>query len=87
MKTAMLEAKKQTEMTGQSTTVFTADLQLYRVGLEVEWVYPDIFGTDFIMRLGGMHILMNFVGCIGVLLSGSDLEEVLKAGFGGDSKC
>ena len=70
----------------QSTTLFTVDLQLYRVGLEVQWVYPNIFGTDFIMRLCGMYLWMSFVGCIGVLMSGSGLEEVLEAGFGGVSK-
>ncbi len=33
MKTAMLEARRLTEKAGQVATIFTADLQLYRVGL------------------------------------------------------
>ena len=36
MKSAMLEAKRVTKKAGQAITLFTADLQLYRVGLNVQ---------------------------------------------------
>ena len=47
MKIAMLEAKRLTKKAGQATTLFTADLQLYHVGLNVQWAYPELFGEDF----------------------------------------
>ena len=62
MMTAMVEAKRLTEETGQSFTIFTADQQLYRVVVDITWVYPDLF-HDFIPRLGGMHFLMSFTPC------------------------
>ena len=40
----------------------------------------------FIPRLGGMHLLMSFVGSVGTLMAGSGLEEVLKSAFGGVSR-
>ena len=82
-KTAMDEAQRLTRQLGQECTIFTADLQLYRVGLFVQWVYPDIFDDQFVLRLGGMHFLMSFVGTIGALMADSGLEDVLKSAFGG----
>ena len=46
------------------------------------WVYPEL-SDDFVLRLGGMHTLMSFVGSVGALMGNSGLEEVLKAAFGG----
>lgn len=82
MMTAMCEAQRLTNECGQTYTVFTADQQLYRVMLNVIWVQPDLF-PKFVPRLGGMHMLMSFVGCVGVLMANSGLEELLKAAFGG----
>ena len=86
MKTAMLESKMLTRVSGQAITLFTVDLQLYRVGLHVQWASPELFGEDFILRLGGMHFLMSFVGAVGVLMAGSGLEKIMKAAFGGVPK-
>ena len=33
----------------------------------------------------GMHTLMSFIGCIGSLMNGSGLEELLSAAFKGVS--
>ena len=43
MKSAMLEAKILTKKASQTTTLFNADLRLYRVGLNIEWAYPELF--------------------------------------------
>ena len=61
----------------------TAYQQLYRVMINVLWAYPEMF-TNFIPRLGGMHLLMSFVDSVGTLMAG--LEEVLKSAFGGVSR-
>ena len=47
--------------------------------------HPEVF-PNFYPRLGGMHTLMSFVGCMGSLMSNSGLEEVLKAAFAGIPK-
>ena len=75
--TTMKETNKES---WSSNNLFTADLQLYRVGLNVQW------GEEFIFRLGGMHFLMSYVGAVGVLMAGSGLEELMKAAFGGVTK-
>ena len=77
MMTAMVEAERLTNMTGQTNTIFTADQQLYKVLVDIEWAYSGRF-RHFIPCLKGMHLLMSFIGCIGSLMSTSGLEEVLK---------
>ena len=62
MLTAMIESQQLTNESGQQITIFTADQQLYRVMVNITWVYPETF-LKFIPRLGGMHWLMSFVGC------------------------
>ena len=79
---AMFEARRITQQTGQSIAVFTADQQLYRVAVNIIWMYPEL-SPEFVLRLGGMHTLMSFVGSVGTLMGNSGLEEVLKAAFGG----
>ena len=78
--TAMNEAVKQTAKTNQIHTVFTTDLQLYKVTIDVLWSTPKRF-PYFLSRLGGMHTLMNIAGCVGTLMTDSGLEEVLNAAF------
>ena len=80
--TAMIEARRITKHTGQSMTVFTSDQQLYRVAVNVVWVYPEL-SDDFVLRLCGMHTLMICVGSVGALIGNSGLGEVLKAALGG----
>jgi hypothetical protein len=61
-------------------TVSTADQQLYRLIQNITRVYPDLF-TNFLQRLGGMHMAMNFIGCIGTLMSNTGLQEIVEAAF------
>lgn len=53
MLTAMVEAQKLTKSCVQKTTLFTNDQQLYRVAVDIKWVYQDRF-LNLIPRLGGM---------------------------------
>ena len=78
----MLKARAVTETTGQGYVVFTADQQLYRVAVHVMWENQVLFGNIY-LRLGGMHLLMSYVGCIGSLMAGSGIVEVLSEAFGG----
>ena len=40
---AMLESQRLTNKCGQTITVFTNDQQLYRVAVNITWVYPQLF--------------------------------------------
>ena len=82
---AMIEDQRLTNACGQTITVFTNDQQLYRVAVNVTWVYPRLF-TNFVPRLGGMHFLMSFVGAVGTLMSNSGLTEIMQTTFGGVPK-
>ena len=83
--TAMSKAQKLTQEIGQTFTLFTADQQLYRIVLEVQWTHPDLF-PNLIPRLGGMHMLMSFVGAIGSLMTETGLAQILESVFGGVEK-
>ncbi|KAI8496654.1 hypothetical protein Bbelb_253090 [Branchiostoma belcheri] len=72
MLTAMTEAQRLTKECGQGITILTNDQQLCKVAVNVKWVYQERF-SDFIPRLGGMHMLMSFIGCVGVLMADSVL--------------
>ena len=85
IRTAMVEAQRMTQITNQSVTLFTVDQQLYKVTLNVLWAYPEQF-QNFIPRLGGMHMLMSFVGAVGTLMNNSGLEELMNSAFGGVPK-
>ena len=54
----MLEAMTLTE-SWSNNNYFTADLQLCRVGLNVQWANPELFDENFIFHLGGRHFLMS----------------------------
>ena len=85
MKTAMVEAQRLTSLTGQEWTIFTNDQQLYQVAVNTTWADQSIFSM-FVPRLGGMHMIMSFVGAVGTLMKGSGLEEIFKSGFAGVPK-
>ena len=80
--TAMVQAQKLTKECRQEITIFTNDQQLYKVAVNVTWVYRERFSL-LIPRLGGMHLLMSFIGSVGELMTDSGLEEILNSSFGG----
>ena len=85
MMTSMAFAQVYTRNIGQQFVVFTCDLQLYGVALEVQWTYPERF-SNVILRLGGMHSLLSFVGSIGTLTADTGLSDIMSSVFGGVSK-
>ena len=65
--------------------MFTGDLQLYRVAVNIVWAYPEQF-DDVVLRLGEVHTLMSFIGCVGTLMAESGLYEIMESTFRGVSK-
>ena len=83
--TSLTKAQEITNSTGQEFVVFTCDLQLFKEAQKILWTYPDRF-SNVVLRVGGMHMLMSFVGAIGSLMAGSGLAEILESAFGGVAK-
>lgn len=81
----MNKAVSITEAKGQEYTLLTADLDIAKVIMRIYWDDPQRW-TKLIPRLGGLHIIMNIIGCIGKLATGSGLSDILQAAFGGVEK-
>ena len=60
----MVKAQRTCQKIGQEYVLFACDQQLYRVALQVKWDNPDVLNKIYI-RLGGMHLLMNYVASVG----------------------
>ena len=83
--TALHQAQQITYDRGQDYVVCTADIQLYRVAVNILWAYPEQF-DKVVLRLGGMHTLMSFIGYTGSLMAESGLYELLDSTFAGVQK-
>ena len=74
-----------TEAKGQEYTLMTADLDIAKVIMRLYWEDPQRW-SKLIPRLGGLHIIMNIIGCIGKLAADSGLSDILKSAFGSVEK-
>ena len=81
----MNQIKQITEEAKQTYTVYTNDQQLHKIAVHITWFNGKEF-EYFIPRLGGMHMLMSFIGCVGVLMTNTGLEEVMCKAFAGVKK-
>ena len=53
---ALHQAQQNTSDSGLDYVVFTADLQLYRVAVNILWAYPEqLDDVHVVLRHGGMH--------------------------------
>lgn len=74
----LLFVAKQAELNG-TIAVLTFDQPLYwkaRLIIEREPSYSPI--KKIVLMLGGFHMKMSYLGCIGYLMSGSGLQEVIE---------
>ena len=83
--TAMCDLGSTSRQAGQCMSLFTCDQHLYRVALDIVWADPERW-SDFYPRIGDMHWLMSFVGCVRKLMGNSGLEKVMKVAFAGVEK-
>ena len=61
---------------GLSYTVVTCDQAVYEIVHALRVRNPEAY-SDVVLRMGGLHILMNFMGAIGHIMKCSGLEEVI----------
>lgn len=78
---SMLKAQKVSKSVNQEFVIYNADQQLYRIAVQNCWQNESLF-ANIIPRLGGMHLLMSYVGCIGQLMENTGLTEMMSAAFG-----
>ena len=79
---SLLKAQSVTGATGEEYVILTVDQQLYRVTVHVMWQNQVRFSNVYVC-LGGMHLIMSYVGCIGSLMAGSGMTEILSEAFAG----
>lgn len=74
--TALVEASKRTAALSQHTCFVTFDQPLYWKARDIvaSGQYPEL--QNVVVRLGGFHLLMSFLGCIGEVMAGSGLKEL-----------
>ena len=63
------------EKLGQKYTAITVDQALYFKLMDLKWSVPRYKDSVF-PRLGGLHITMNFMKCIGDHMNGSGVHEI-----------
>ena len=54
----------------------TFDLVIYMKAKQIQWRYPEEF-ADVIIRMGGFHIALNYLGLMGKKYLDSGLDDLL----------
>lgn len=63
----------------KSCVIITFDQPIYwKARVIVSAASSDSILTHCVIRLGGFHLLMSFLGCIGYIMNGSGLKELLS---------
>ena len=73
--TVMVSIQTLTNQMGQEHTIITFDQAIYKTAKEIQWKRPSLF-ENMVIRLGGFHILMNYLGTIGKMVAGSGVAEL-----------
>lgn len=80
--TTLVYLERSLKSFGMKYAHITMDLQLYIVACQIQWGNPMRW-KSVIIHPGMMHTLMSFLGCIGFLMKGSGMEQLLTVAFGG----
>ncbi len=67
---------------GQKYIHLVADLQLFKMAMQIKWSDPTRW-QYLVVRPGGMHTLMSFLGCVGNLMKESGLDDILNVAYKG----
>ena len=74
-----------TRDSNQGILVLTCDQQIYNIVVDITFHQPELL-TGIVVILGGMHFLMDFVGCVGTLMADSGLKDIMSTTFGSFDK-
>lgn len=83
--TSLIKASSHSAAHGQKTTFVTFDQPLFIKARDIveSGMYPEV--SCVVVRLGGFHLLLSFMGCIGMIMAGSGLKELLMTIYAGNS--
>ena len=73
--TALMFADSECKRNNKTSCIVTFDQPLYQKASEIVASSPGDLG-NVIVRLGGFHLLMSFMGAVGNIMAGSGLEEL-----------
>lgn len=76
--TTLLNALEKCDTLKQQSCIVTFDQPLYQKARRMVACSPDPRFRRIIVRLGGFHMMMSFMGSIGYIMSGSGLKDVLS---------
>lgn len=77
--TVLCKAVEESHKVWLKTTFVTFDQPLYVKARDiVSAAGPDSVLSNVVVRLGGFHLLMSFLGCIGFIMAGSGLKDLLS---------
>ena len=76
--TALLRLISVAKSLGQTHILVTADLAIYSKAQQIIWSKPEL-QDSITMRLGGMHLIMTFIGSIGKLYGDGGLLDILTS--------
>ena len=83
--TVMKNLQQMMASLGQRESVITFDLAIYVKAKEIQWQRPDEF-RDMVVRMGGFHIILNYLSLLGKKFENSGLEDLLiEAGVYGSA--
>ena len=74
-----------THDSNQDILVLTCDQQIYKTVVDITFHQPELL-KGIVVILGGMHFLMDFVGCVGTLMADSGLKKIMSTTFGSVEK-
>lgn len=77
--TTLMMAKQEANSLNQKSIVITFDQPLYHKANEIVFSLPPEDQKRFVIRSGGFHLLMSFLGCVGHVMAGSGLQELLSS--------
>ncbi|CAH0746943.1 unnamed protein product [Bemisia tabaci] len=80
---ALQFAKSESKRYKMESTIVTFDQPLFYKACDIKYASDDL--NDLIIRLGGFHTLMSFLGSIGDIMAGSGLEEVISCVYAPNS--
>ena len=72
----MLSLQNLTRHLGQKNTIVTFDQAIYKLAKEIQWKRPEQF-EDMVVRMGGFHIMLNYLGTIGKMVADAGVHELL----------
>jgi len=64
------------EVLKQKHSVITFDQAIYKIAKEIQWNKPTEFSST-IIRVGGFHILMNYMAALGKMVKSSASPKFL----------